>query len=118
MHEDLKRRAMEEAIRSAGDVAAKTASSPANAAVQVICAALIAHRQLEMAGKASGASAASGAVADALMSSAGLSLPAPEELSVMQSLGLSPLVQFRHAKNQSAPPARGWFRLWFWRTAT
>ena len=96
------------AVEAAKTVAIETAESPTEAAMQVVCAYLIAVAQLE----GSKANEPSDAV-DEMLLSAGFKPVEYETVRVMRSFGLSPILQFRKSKSRADSAQLGWFRRWF-----
>jgi predicted naringenin-chalcone synthase len=86
--------ALSAAVRAAEAVAIRTASTPAEAAMQVACAFLIARAQLELAVRAERRTLSDIASA-AVVAVTGYAGPSPEDSRAMSILGLQPLFRMK-----------------------
>lgn len=94
------------AIRAAEYALQRQDVTPAEAAMQVVCAYLIADKQLNIA---SGEPLTS-AVSDAVLKAVGLEPLDEKTYRAMRLLGLQPLLRLQTTKTESAPKKLGWFR--------
>lgn len=104
----MSEQAVSAALEAAKHVAIKTAGSPAEAAMQVVCAYLIAVEQLRGSKPIEPSE-----TVDAILLAAGYKQVEHETVRVMQSLGLKPILQFRKSKTRADSERLGWFRRWF-----
>lgn len=99
---------LQTAVMAAREVAVATARSPADAAVQIVSAYLIACAQFDGASKAP----ISDGMADALLRSAGLTPVDEQTQMAMRLFGLQPLLKLRPASTSASLGRPGWFRRW------
>lgn len=101
--------ALEAAVTAAQRAAELHGIKPCEAAMEVMCAFLVARQQLRMANKEGDKSfddaMTQARVTDALMTSVGFSAPDPVTVRAMVLLGLQPLLRIRSSSDPS-PPAQ------------
>ena len=104
---DTELRALEAATNAAQSVAARTAATPCEAAMEVVCAFLVAREQLRRANKEADRSleesSAAAKISEALLTASGFSAPDPLTSRAMTLLGLQPLLRIRQSKDPSRP---------------